>query len=43
VGLLLLTMLCAVVGYWSLKNYLHSDGFRKLLSAKVSEAVGMEG
>jgi hypothetical protein len=43
VGLLVLTMLGAAVGYWSLKNYLHSDGFRKLLSAKVSEAVGMEG
>ena len=36
-------MLAAAVGYWSLKHYLHSDGFRKLLSAKVSQAVGMEG
>jgi hypothetical protein len=43
IGLLVLAMLSAVVGYWSLKNYLHSDGFRKLLSAKVSQAVGMEG
>lgn len=43
VGVLVLTMLGAVVGYWSLKNYLHSDGFRKLLSAKVSQAVGVEG
>ena len=43
VGVLVLTMLGAAGGYWSLKNYLHSDAFRKLLSAKVSQAVGVEG
>ncbi len=43
VGLLVLTMLGAAIGYGALKNYLHSDAFRKLLSAKVSQAVGVEG
>jgi len=43
VGVLVLGVVCAAVGYWSLKNYLHSDAFRKLLSDTVSEAVGMEG
>ena len=43
VGLLVVGVVCAAVGYWSLKNYLHSDAFRKLLSARVSKVVGMEG
>lgn len=43
VGLLVAGVVCAAVGYWSLKNYLHSDAFRKLLSARVSQVVGMEG
>lgn len=43
VALLVLGVVCAAVGYWSLKNYLHSDAFRKFLSATVSEAVGLEG
>ncbi|MEI6675437.1 MAG: hypothetical protein WCO57_09695 [Verrucomicrobiota bacterium] len=43
VTLLLVCVVCAAVGYWSLKHYLHSDGFRYLLSAKVSKALGMQG
>ena len=43
VAVLMLGMLCAAVGYWSLKNYLHSDGFRRLLSSKVSKVLGMAG
>jgi hypothetical protein len=37
------SVVCAALGYWSLKNYLHSDGFRHLLSAKVSKGLGMRG
>lgn len=43
VGLLVLGVAGAAIGYWSLKHYLHSDAFRQLLSATVSKAVGMEG
>jgi len=43
VAVLVLAVTCAAVGYWSLKNYLHSDGFRRLLSAKASKALGMTG
>jgi len=30
-------------GYLVLRNYLHSEGFRKFLSTKVSRAAGVEG
>ena len=43
VGTLIAGVICAALGYWSLKNYLHSDGFRRLLSAKVSKVLGMSG
>jgi len=43
VGMLVAGVICAAIGYWSLKNYLHSDGFRRLLSAKVSKALDMTG
>lgn len=41
--MLVVGVICAALGYWSLKHYLHSDGFRRLLSAKLSKAVGMAG
>jgi len=43
VALLISCVVCAAVGYWTLKHYLHSDGFRYLLSAKVSKGLGMQG
>lgn len=43
VGVLVLAVICAALAYWSLKNYLHSDSFRRLLSAKVSKVLGMTG
>ncbi len=43
VATLVVGVLGAALGYWSLKSYLHSDGFRRLLSAKVSKALGMTG
>ena len=43
VGMLVAGVICAAIGYWSLKSYLHSDGFRRLLSAKVSKALDMTG
>jgi len=36
-------VLVAALGYWSLKSYLHSDGFRRLLSARVSKVLVMSG
>ncbi len=43
VTLLVVCVVCAAIGYGSLKRYLHSDGFRQLLSAKVSKVLGMQG
>lgn len=43
VGMLVAAVVAAAFGYWSLKSYLHSDAFRKLLSTTVSRLVGMEG
>lgn len=43
VAMLVTGVLVAALGYWSLKNYLHSDGFRRLLSAKVSTLLDMTG
>ncbi len=38
-----LILLTIGVGYGLLRSYLHSDGFRKFLSAEVSEAAGVRG
>ncbi len=43
VGALVAGVICAALGYWSLKSYLHSDGFRRLLSGEVSNVLGMSG
>ncbi len=43
VGLVLATLLAAGVGYAVLRNYLHSDSFRKFLSVEVSDAAGVTG
>ena len=43
VAMLMAGVLIAALGYGSLKNYLHSDGFRRLLSAKVSTTLNMTG
>lgn len=36
-------MLLVLIGVWQIRGYLHSDGFRKLLSAKVSHNIKAEG
>jgi hypothetical protein len=41
--MLVVSVVCAALGYWTLKNYLHSEGFRRMLSAKVSKGLGMTG
>ena len=43
VGLLIASVVGVVIGYASLKHYLRSDAFRRLLSAAASEAIGMKG
>ena len=43
VGILIAGVIGAAIGYGSLKNYLHSDGFRRMLSAQVSKVLGMVG
>jgi hypothetical protein len=40
---LIVGILAVVVGYASLKHYLRSDAFRRLLSTAASEAIGMRG
>jgi hypothetical protein len=39
----ILLLLVATLGYAGLRAYLHSDGFRKFLSAEVSRAAKVEG
>jgi hypothetical protein len=41
--MLVVGVICAAVGYGILKNYLHSDGFRRLLSAQASKVLDMTG
>ncbi len=41
--LLVLAVVGIAAGYGFLRSYLHSDGFRKLLSARVSEAAEVSG
>jgi hypothetical protein len=43
VGLLVVALLGLAVGYGVLRSYLHSDGFRKFLSAEASRAAGVSG
>jgi hypothetical protein len=43
VGLLVLGILGLGIGYAVLRHYLHSDSFRKFLSAEVSSAAGVTG
>ncbi|MEO8616617.1 MAG: hypothetical protein ABI600_15850 [Luteolibacter sp.] len=43
VGSLILALLAAGVGYAMLRSYLHSDSFRKFLSAEVSDVAGVTG
>jgi len=43
VAMLVAGVLAAALGYASLKTYLHGEGFRRLLSAKVSAALAMTG
>lgn len=43
VGLLVVALLGLAVGYGVLRSYLHSDGFRKFLSAEASQAAGVDG
>ncbi len=43
VGLLILSVIVIVVGYGMLRSYLHSDAFRKFLSAEASETAGVTG
>ena len=42
-GLILLGLVGAAIVYASVRSYLHSDEFRKFLSVKTSEAVGVDG
>ena len=42
-GLIVLCLVAAAVVFVSVRNYLHSDAFRRLLSAKVSAAAGVSG
>jgi len=42
-GFGMLLVLAAGFGYHGLRSYLHSEGFRKFLSAEVSRAARMEG
>lgn len=41
--MLVACVVCSIGTYWMLKNYLHSDGFRRLLSTNASKALDMEG
>lgn len=43
VGLLTFTLVAAGVGYAMLRSYLHSDSFRKFLSAEASDVAGVTG
>jgi len=43
IGLLILLLLLSAVGYGVLKSYLHSDAFRRFLSAEVSKGAGVRG
>lgn len=43
VGILVVALLGLSVGYGMLRSYLHSDGFRKFLSAEASQAAGVVG
>lgn len=43
VGLLVAALLGLAVGYGVLRSYLHSDKFRKFLSAEASQAAGVAG
>ena len=36
-------LVAGAAGYFALKNYLHGEGFRKFLAAKVGDATGLEG
>lgn len=38
-----LGVMLAAIGYWLVQRYLRSDDFRKMLSAKVSETIGVKG
>jgi len=41
--LLVLILAISAIGYGMLKSYLHSDAFRRFLSAEVSNAAGVRG
>ena len=43
VGLLIFSILSLGIGYGLLRNYLHSDSFRKFLSAEASSLAGVRG
>lgn len=43
VGLLILAVVSVGVGYAMVRNYLHSDAFRKFLSAEASKIAGVTG
>lgn len=43
VALLVLGVVCIGVGYGMLRSYLHSDAFRKFLSAEAGDAAGVTG
>ena len=43
VGMLVAGVLVLAIGYAVLRRYLHSDSFRKFLSAEVSEVSGVKG
>lgn len=43
IGMIVLALVAAGLLYVSVRGYLHSEGFRQLLSEKVSKAVGVVG
>lgn len=43
VGLLVFGVIALAVTYTAVRGYLHSDGFRRFLSAEVSKATGVDG
>jgi len=43
ISLIVLTLLAAGLLYAAVRGYLHSEGFRQLLSEKVSKAAGVSG
>lgn len=42
-GIPVVFVLLVVIGFWQARVYLHGDGFRKLLSSKVSQRIKGEG